>query len=71
MVIPQRIVLLAPSAAAKLARHLTDVQHQSHDRVVSTLHVHVDHDNCLEVIILARPHVIEFVELVGLYGRRG
>ena len=25
--------------------------------------------SCLEVIRLARPHIIEFVELVGLYGR--
>jgi Raf kinase inhibitor-like YbhB/YbcL family protein len=25
--------------------------------------------SCVEVITLARPHVIEFVELVGMYGR--
>jgi len=24
---------------------------------------------CLEIMVLSRPHVIEFVELVGLYGR--
>jgi CopG family nickel-responsive transcriptional regulator len=28
------------------------VQHKSHELVVSTQHVHLDHDNCLEVIVL-------------------
>ena len=29
---------------------LTDIQHDHHDVIVSTLHVHLDHDNCLEVL---------------------
>ena len=35
-----------------LARRLTKAQHENHDLVLSTLHVHLDHDNCLEAAIL-------------------
>jgi CopG family nickel-responsive transcriptional regulator len=31
---------------------LTDIQHEHHDVIVSTLHVHLDHHNCLEVLIV-------------------
>jgi len=29
---------------------LTDIQHDHHDVVIATLHVHLDHDNCMEVL---------------------
>jgi CopG family nickel-responsive transcriptional regulator len=35
-----------------LADRLTDLQHDHHDRIVSTLHVHLDHHNCLEVLVV-------------------
>jgi CopG family transcriptional regulator, nickel-responsive regulator len=35
-----------------LTERLTEIQHDLGDRVRSTLHVHLDHDHCLEVIIL-------------------
>ena len=35
-----------------LPKRLTDMQHDHHDMILSTLHVHLDHHNCLEVIIL-------------------
>ena len=35
-----------------LSRRLTQAQHDHHDLVLSTLHVHLDHENCLEVAIL-------------------
>ena len=35
-----------------LGDKLTDLQHDSFRSILSTLHVHLDHDNCLEVIIL-------------------
>jgi len=31
---------------------LTDIQHDHHQVIVSTLHVHLDHDNCLEVLVV-------------------
>ena len=35
-----------------LAERLTDVQHDVHRSILSTLHVHLDHDHCLEVIVI-------------------
>jgi CopG family nickel-responsive transcriptional regulator len=35
-----------------LGHRLTHVQHDHHDVVVSTMHVHMDRQNCLEVLIL-------------------
>jgi CopG family nickel-responsive transcriptional regulator len=35
-----------------LSEKLTELQHQHHKCVVSALHVHLDHDNCLEVVVL-------------------
>lgn len=39
----------------QLAERLTEAQHHAHDLVVSTMHVHLDHDNCLETVILRGP----------------
>lgn len=35
-----------------LSDALTDLQHHFHNLVVSTMHLHLDEDNCLEVLIL-------------------
>ena len=35
-----------------LSERLTEVQHQHFHHVLSTLHVHLDHDHCLEVLVL-------------------
>jgi len=39
----------------ELARRLTEVQHDHHDLAVASLHVHLDHDSCLEVAVLRGP----------------
>jgi CopG family nickel-responsive transcriptional regulator len=36
----------------ELARRLASAQHAHHDLVLSTLHVHLDHENCLEIAVL-------------------
>ncbi|MEN8139638.1 MAG: nickel-responsive transcriptional regulator NikR [Thermodesulfobacteriota bacterium] len=36
----------------KLQEKVTEQQHDQHDLIVSTTHVHMDHHNCLEVIIV-------------------
>lgn len=41
--------------SASLAQKLTHIQHENHHAVVSSLHVHLDHHNCLEVLILRGP----------------
>lgn len=35
-----------------LNEKLTDIQHDFHRAILSTLHVHLDHDNCLEVLVV-------------------
>src|SRR5262245_1636001 len=41
--------------ARELAAKLIDKQHHHHDLVVSTLHVHLGTDHCLEVSVLRGP----------------
>ncbi|MCL4797594.1 MAG: nickel-responsive transcriptional regulator NikR [Bryobacteraceae bacterium] len=36
----------------QLADKLTDLQHDHYREIISTLHVHMDHHNCLEVLVL-------------------
>jgi CopG family nickel-responsive transcriptional regulator len=36
----------------ELSARLTDLQHDLGDQVRSTMHVHLDHDHCLEVIVM-------------------
>ena len=35
-----------------LSDKLTDIQHDFHRAILSTLHVHLDHDHCLEVLVV-------------------
>ncbi len=39
----------------ELGRRLTHAQHEHHDLSVATMHVHLDHANCLEVAVLRGP----------------
>jgi CopG family nickel-responsive transcriptional regulator len=39
----------------ELAERLTAIQHQHHDLTVSTLHAHLDHEHCIESVILRGP----------------
>jgi CopG family nickel-responsive transcriptional regulator len=36
----------------QLAKRLMSMQHDHHDVTVSTMHAHLDHDNCIETVIL-------------------
>ena len=36
----------------ELGQRLTQAQHRHHDLQVATMHVHLDHDSCLEVSVL-------------------
>ncbi|MFN3698606.1 MAG: nickel-responsive transcriptional regulator NikR [Dictyoglomus sp.] len=35
-----------------LSEKLTDIQHHYHDVIISTLHIHLDEKNCMEVILV-------------------
>jgi CopG family transcriptional regulator, nickel-responsive regulator len=36
-----------------LQEKLTELQHQHHHSILSTLHIHLDHDHCLEVVVVS------------------
>jgi CopG family nickel-responsive transcriptional regulator len=40
----------------ELSGRLTRAHHAHHDLAVSTLHVHLDHDHCLETVVLRGPY---------------
>ena len=35
-----------------LVNILTDIQHDFHQLIISSQHIHLDHDNCLEIIVV-------------------
>lgn len=37
-----------------LPEKLANLQHANHDLIISTTHAHLDHDTCLEVIVVKR-----------------
>ncbi len=39
----------------ELPKRVMDAQHASHDLVRSTMHVHLDHDYCMEIAVLQGP----------------
>lgn len=50
-----------------------DLQHQQHDVVISSLHTHLDHDNCLETVVLRGPTAVVQAlaeQLIALRGVR-
>jgi CopG family transcriptional regulator, nickel-responsive regulator len=48
----------------ELAERLTSIQHAHHDLTISTMHAHLDHDQCIETVVLkgAVKRVREFAE---------
>lgn len=35
-----------------ISETLTDVQHNYHELIISSQHIHLDHDNCFEIVIV-------------------
>lgn len=46
------VTLIYDHHVRQLMDKLTDVQHRYHQAILSTVHVHLDHNNCLEVILV-------------------
>ena len=46
------ITLLYDHHVRMVGEKLTDLQHNFHHQILSSLHVHLDHDNCLEVVVV-------------------
>jgi CopG family nickel-responsive transcriptional regulator len=36
----------------ELEEKLTDIQHEHFDKIISTTHIHIDRDYCLEVVVM-------------------
>jgi CopG family nickel-responsive transcriptional regulator len=54
------IVLVYDHRKRDIVRTLTEVQHDCHHSIISTQHIHLDHDNCLEIVaVRGRPAEIE------------
>ncbi|MDT8389067.1 MAG: nickel-responsive transcriptional regulator NikR [Lentisphaeria bacterium] len=51
-VVAGAILLVYDHHRRDLVQRLMDVQHEFGDTVISTQHVHLDHDTCMEVITL-------------------
>jgi CopG family nickel-responsive transcriptional regulator len=46
------VTLIYDHHSRMLPNKLMDLQHSYHDVVIATTHAHLDHDTCLEVIVL-------------------
>lgn len=44
------IVLVYDHHKRDIVKILTDLQHDCHASIISTQHIHLDHDNCLEIV---------------------
>ena len=54
------LVLVYDHHKRDIVRKLTDVQHDCHDAIISTQHIHLDHDNCLEIVaVRGKPSKID------------
>jgi CopG family nickel-responsive transcriptional regulator len=65
------ITLIFEHHAHGITEKLTELQHAHHELVVSTSHAHLDHDSCLEVLIVhgKSAQVAQFADqLIGLKG---
>ena len=51
-VVAGAIVLAYDHQKQDLQKNSTDIQHNFHDLILAVQHVHLDHDNCIETIIL-------------------
>ena len=65
------VTLIYNHHAFGITEKLTEAQHEHHDLVVSTSHAHLDHDSCLEVLIVhGKSAAVERLadRIVGLKG---
>jgi CopG family nickel-responsive transcriptional regulator len=65
------VTLIYDHHAHGVTEKLTEAQHAHHELVVSTSHAHLDHDSCLEVLIVhgKSAQVAQFADLlIGLKG---
>ena len=65
------VTLIYDHHAHGVTERLTEIQHEHYQSIVSTSHAHLDHDSCLEVLIVhgRSSHVERLADLlIGLKG---
>jgi CopG family nickel-responsive transcriptional regulator len=55
----------------ELSRRLTEALHSHHDLARSTMHIHLDHDDCLEATILEGPTTLVTAVAEALISQKG
>ncbi len=54
------ITLVYDHHKRELVNTLTDIQHDFHRLIISTQHIHLDHNNCLEIVVVrGKPKEVE------------
>ena len=49
------VLLVYEHDAMEISQKMTSLEHGEFHRIVATMHVHMDHDNCLEIVVLRGP----------------
>jgi CopG family nickel-responsive transcriptional regulator len=49
------VLLVYEHDTMELSQKLTGLEHEDFHRIVASMHVHMDHDNCLEILVLRGP----------------
>ena len=65
------VTLVYDHSKRDLADRLLEVGHDNHGAIMASMHVHLDHDNCLEVIALrGKPRTLRSIadHLIGMKG---
>jgi len=64
-VVAGTIVMVYNHHVPELPAYLTDLQHEHHREIISTMHIHLNRDQCLEIIVVRG----KLDSLRKLYGR--
>jgi len=61
------ITLIYGHHESGLSEKLTDFQHQHHDLIISTTHIHLDKENCMEILVCSGKarEIKELAEQIG------
>ena len=65
------ITLVYDHHVRELTEHLTEIQHDHGELIISTLHVHLDHHHCMEVVVAKGPSLELKAMADRLIGTRG
>ncbi|NQV18352.1 MAG: nickel-responsive transcriptional regulator NikR [Armatimonadetes bacterium] len=54
------VIMVFDHLQRDLVNNLTNIQHDYHKYIISSQHIHLDHDNCFEIVVVkGKPHILE------------